>query len=96
MTFIRYIAVNFKFGLLDCVRYNGDFVIPGFIILGLYSIHFTVTLARLKNCSLSRELCYIGVDYIGVPLSVYSVVSNNRELKMKHVKFCCVNCLATT
>ena len=29
MTFIRYIGVDFKFGLLDCVRYNGDFVITG-------------------------------------------------------------------
>ena len=26
MTFIRYIGVEFTFGLLDCVRYNEDFV----------------------------------------------------------------------
>ena len=27
MTFIRYIGVDFfKFGLLDCVRYDGDFM----------------------------------------------------------------------
>ena len=44
MAFIRYIGVDFTFGLLDCVRYNEDFVISRFC-----SIHFTVTLAELKN-----------------------------------------------
>ena len=44
MTFIRYIGVDLTFGLLDCVRYNEDFVISRFC-----SIHFTVTLAGLKN-----------------------------------------------
>ena len=44
MTFIRIIGVDFTFGLLDCVRYNEDFVISRFC-----SIHFTVTLAGLKN-----------------------------------------------
>ena len=44
MTIIRYIGVDFTFGLLDCVRYNEDFVISRF-----FSIHFTVTLAGLKN-----------------------------------------------
>ena len=44
MTFICYIGVDFTFGLLDCVRYNEDFVISGFC-----SIHFTVTLAGLKD-----------------------------------------------
>ena len=44
MTFIRYIGVDFTFELLDCVRYNEDFVISRFC-----SIHFTVTLAGLKN-----------------------------------------------
>ena len=35
---------------LDCVRYNGDFVIPGFVVSGGFcSIHFVVTLAGLKN-----------------------------------------------
>ena len=58
MTFIRYIGVDFKFGLLDCVRYNGDFVIPGFVISGFCSIHFTVTLAGLKNI-----VCYTG-DFV--------------------------------
>ena len=43
MAFIRYIGVDFTFGLLDCVRYNEDFVISRFC-----SIHFTVTLAGLK------------------------------------------------
>ena len=27
MTFIRYVGVDFTFGLLDCVRYNEDLVI---------------------------------------------------------------------
>ena len=44
MTFIRYIGVYFTFGPLDCVRYNEEFVISRFC-----SIHFTVTLAGLKN-----------------------------------------------
>ena len=44
MTFIRYIGLDFTFGLLDCVRYIEDFVISRFC-----SIHFTVTLAGLKN-----------------------------------------------
>ena len=44
MTFIRYIRANFKCGVLDCVRHIGDFVKSGFC-----SIHFTVTLAGLKN-----------------------------------------------
>ena len=49
MTFIRYTRVDFTLGLLDCVRYNEDFVISRFIILRFCSIHFTVTLAVLKN-----------------------------------------------
>ena len=49
MTFIRYIRVDFTFGLPDCVRYNGDFIISRFVISRFCSIHFTVTLARLKN-----------------------------------------------
>ena len=37
---IRYVEVDFTFGLLDYVRYFEEFVISRF-----YSIHFTVTLA---------------------------------------------------
>ena len=44
LTFIRYIGVHFTFGILDCVRYNEDFVISRFC-----SIHFTVTLTGLKS-----------------------------------------------
>ena len=44
MTFNQYIGEDFTFGLLDCVRYNEDFVLSRFC-----SIHFTVTLAGLKN-----------------------------------------------
>ena len=49
LAFIRYMELNFAFGLLDCARYNEDFVILRFIISRFRSIHFTVTLARLKN-----------------------------------------------
>ena len=41
---IRYIEVDFTFGLPDYVRYIEDFVMSRF-----YSIHFTVTLARALN-----------------------------------------------
>ena len=49
MTSIRYIGVDFTFGLLDCVRYNEDFVISRFVKSRFCSIHFMVTLAGLKN-----------------------------------------------
>ena len=49
LTFIRYIEVYFTFGLLDCVRYNVDFVKSRFVISRFYSIHFTVILAGLKK-----------------------------------------------
>ena len=49
MTFIRYIGVDFTFGLLDCVRYNEEFVISRFVISRFCSKHFTITLAGLKN-----------------------------------------------
>ena len=49
MALIRCIGVDFTFGLLDCVRYNEDFIILRFIISRFSSLHFTVTLARLKN-----------------------------------------------
>ena len=66
MTFIRYIGVNFHFGPLDCVRYNGDFVIPGFVKTGLCSIHFTVILPGpnisfvITGTSLNRGSLYRG------------------------------------
>ena len=46
---IRYIGVNFTFGVPDCVRYNKDFVITRFVMSRLCSIHFTVSLAGMKN-----------------------------------------------
>ena len=49
MTFVRYIGVDFTFGVLDCIRYFEDFVISRFVISRFCSIHFTVTLAWLKN-----------------------------------------------
>ena len=42
---IRYIEVDFTFGLPDYVRYIEEFVISKFVISRFYSIHFTVTLA---------------------------------------------------
>ena len=44
LTFIRYMEVQLTFALLDCVRYNGDFV-----KLGFFSIHSPVILARQKK-----------------------------------------------
>ena len=44
LTFVRYIEVYFTIALLDCVRYNEDFVKSRFC-----SIHFTVILAGLKK-----------------------------------------------
>ena len=49
MTFIRYIGVDFTFGLLDYVRYNEDFVMSRFVISRFCFIHFPVTLVGLKN-----------------------------------------------
>ena len=45
----RYIGVNFMLGLQDCDRFNGDIVIPRTAKPAFCSIHFTVTLAGLKN-----------------------------------------------
>ena len=57
LTFIRYIEVNFTFALVDCVRYNEDFVKSRFC-----SIHFTVILAGLEKIDrLHQELRYIEV-----------------------------------
>ena len=57
LTFIRYIEVNFSFALVDCVRYNEDFVKSRFC-----SIHFTVILARLEKIDrLHQELRCIEV-----------------------------------
>ena len=49
VTFIRHIEANFTFGLVDCVRYNADFVKSRFVKSRLCSIHFTVILAGLKK-----------------------------------------------
>ena len=57
LTFIRCIEVNFSFALVDCVRYNEDFVKSRFC-----SIHFTVILAGLEKIDrLHQELRYIEV-----------------------------------
>ena len=51
------------FGLLDCVRYNEDFVISGFVISGFCSIHFTMC-----NFGWAEEYrsLYRGLRYIEV------------------------------
>ena len=43
------ISVNFTFGLLDCDLYIGDIVILWIVKPGFFSMHYNVTLARLKN-----------------------------------------------
>ena len=47
ITFIRYIRARLKPSV--CVLYIGDFVIPGFVLSAVCSLHFTSTLAGLKN-----------------------------------------------
>ena len=57
LTFVCSIEVNFTFALVDCVRYNEDFVKSRFC-----SIHFTVILAELEKIDrLHQELRYIEV-----------------------------------
>ena len=46
---IRYIEVDFTFGLPDYVRYIEEFVILRFVISRFYSLHFTVTFAGTLN-----------------------------------------------
>ena len=43
-SFVRYVGVYYTLGLLDCARYDEDFIISRF-----FPIHFTVTLAGLKS-----------------------------------------------
>ena len=63
MTFIRYIGIDFTFGLLDCVRYNEDFVILRFVKSRFCPIHVTVlNFGRGKEYrSFYRGLRYIEV-----------------------------------
>ena len=65
LTFVRYIGVYFTFGLLDCIRYNKDFVISRF-----FPVYFTVSLAGLKSIGrhTGRGLHYIEVPQIEVLL----------------------------
>ena len=66
----RYIGVNFTLGLQDCDRYVGDIVIPRIVKPGFCSIHFTVTLAGLKNINRFIENIVLSkiATYIGLPL----------------------------
>ena len=49
-SFVRYVGVYYTLGLLDCARYDEDFVISRF-----FPIHFTVTLAGLKSIVRNTE-----------------------------------------
>ena len=61
MTFIRCIGLEFsKFGLLHCVRYNGDLFYWG-ILSRCCSILYAVTLAGLKNIERCTTLLYKGI-----------------------------------
>ena len=51
--------------LLDCDRYIGDIVIPWIIKLGFCSIHYTVTLAGLKN--VNRYIGNVVLSKIVIP-----------------------------
>ena len=44
---IRYIEVDFMFGLLDYVRFIEEFVKSKFVKWRFYSIHFTLILAGM-------------------------------------------------
>ena len=55
-SFVRYVGVYYTWGLLDCARYDEDFVISRF-----FPIHVTVTLAGLEYRSSYRGLRYIEV-----------------------------------
>ena len=49
MTSVRFIRVNFKFGLLDCVRYIKGLEIPGFVISRFCYTHFTLNVTGFRN-----------------------------------------------
>ena len=62
------------FGLLDCVPYDGDCVMVEFVVLGFSSIHFTVTLGRLKNViCFGRNFVILGFITLG---SLYQFLYN--------------------
>ena len=57
MTLICHIRVDFEFGCLDCVCYNRDFIIPGFVISGNLLFH---TFYSNLYCSLLGIYMYQG------------------------------------
>ena len=88
MTFIR-CTVNFAFGLLDCIRYIGDFVIPGPMISGFYFTHFTVTLSRLQNIVLHSEDFFMSgfhCSYTGSSSIAYHGVNSKRYMTHNFLK----------
>ena len=94
LTLVRHIGVYYMFGLLDCVRYNEDFVISRFVILRFVisrfcPIHFTVTLAvAVEYGSLCRGLRYIEVRQIQVLLFATIILPSNLEkLKCRNYRF---------
>ena len=63
-----YSGVNCALGPSKSIRYSGDFVIAGFIIVRFSSRYFTVILPFFICCSLKQGLCYSGVCFSEVPL----------------------------
>ena len=62
LAFTRYIEVHFKFGLLDCARYNEDFVISRFRYIEVLFHTFYCNFGRADEYrSLYRGLRYIEV-----------------------------------
>ena len=71
------------FGLLDCDRCIGDIVIPWIVKYGFCSIHFTVTLAGMKN--VNRDIWNIVVHedcYIRVPLYYSKCLLTRKQPKI--------------
>ena len=66
MTSVRFIRVNFKFGLLDCVRYIKGFEIPGFVISRFCYTHFTLNVTGFKNIvHYTGGFVILGLRYTG-------------------------------
>ena len=58
MTFIRYIGVDFTFGVLDCVRYIKDFVILRFVKSRFHSSGICTRVFRQDNQNRLRGVGY--------------------------------------
>ena len=92
-TVIRYIEVDFMFGLPDYVRYIEEFVISRFVISRFYSIHFTVTLAGhrisfvISRTSLNRGSLNRGSTVVRLLESTIQLVLHPRFLSEPRYRF---------